>query len=138
WRHPPAARKRMDRTLRNRRHVARQTILPADITRQTLPAGRTRPHEAVDPCGDGAAEIEGGVNMKTAYAALLRLYPETWRGVFGREMTVVFDEAQTYFRTRGSRDYCLFLLAELGGLLRGAFFTWGEEYMLRARRKFLF
>ena len=41
--------------------------------------------------------------MKTAYAALLRLYPETWREVFGREMTVVFDEAQTDFAKSGYR-----------------------------------
>jgi hypothetical protein len=73
--------------------------------------------------------------MRTAYAALLRLYPATWREVFGREMTAVFDEAQADSRARGLSDYFLFLLAELGGLLRGAFFTWGEEYMLRARRK---
>jgi hypothetical protein len=76
--------------------------------------------------------------MRTAYAALLHLYPGTWREVFGREMTAVFDEAQADSRARGFRDYLLFLLAEAGGLLRGAFFTWGEEYMLRARRKFLF
>jgi hypothetical protein len=76
--------------------------------------------------------------MRTAYAALLRLYPETWREVFGREMTAVFDEAQADSRARGHRDYCLFLLGEFGGLLRGAFFTWGGEYMLRARRKLLF
>jgi hypothetical protein len=73
--------------------------------------------------------------MRTAYAALLRLYPAAWREVFGNEMTAVFDEAQADSRSRGRADYCLFLLAELGGLLRGAFFSWGEEYMLRARRK---
>jgi len=76
--------------------------------------------------------------MRTAYAALLRLYPETWREIFGREMTAVFDEAQADSRARGIRDYCLFLPGELGGLLRGAFFAWGEEYMLRTRQKFLF
>jgi hypothetical protein len=75
--------------------------------------------------------------MRLAYAALLRLYPATWREVFGREMTAVFDEAQADCRARGLAGYCLFLLAELGGLLRGAFFSWGEEYMLRVRRKLL-
>jgi hypothetical protein len=75
--------------------------------------------------------------MRTAYAALLRLYPATWREVFGLEMTAVFIEAEADSRARGMRDYFVFLLAELGGLLRGAFFTWSEEYMERARRKLL-
>ncbi|HVW09412.1 MAG TPA: hypothetical protein VHC90_12560 [Bryobacteraceae bacterium] len=73
--------------------------------------------------------------MRTAYAALLRLYPATWREVFGQEMTAVFEEVEADHRSRGFLDYCLFLIWELGGLLRGAFSTWGEEYMSRARRK---
>jgi hypothetical protein len=73
--------------------------------------------------------------MRTAYAALLRLYPATWREVFGQEMTAVFEDVEADHRSRGFVDYCLFLLTELGGLLRGAFSTWGDEYMARTRRK---
>ncbi|HVY94803.1 MAG TPA: hypothetical protein VHA14_18700 [Bryobacteraceae bacterium] len=75
------------------------------------------------------------MKMKTAYAALLRLYPATWREIFGQEMTAVFEEVEADRRSHGFLDYCVFLLVELSGLLRGAFSTWGDEYMARSRRK---
>ena len=75
--------------------------------------------------------------MRSAYSALLRLYPAPYREVFGGEMAAVFDEARAERRSHGLTDYMAFLVAELAGLLTGAFSTWGAEFVERSRQKLL-
>lgn len=71
--------------------------------------------------------------MRSAYMALLRLYPAPWRQEFGSEMAAVFEQAQADCRARGALDYCAFLFAELTGLIAGACSAWREGYLVRPR-----
>lgn len=73
--------------------------------------------------------------MKYAYATLLRLYPYSYRMVFGPEMTSVFEQATEEFQPRGAFSYARFLCTEFFGLFAGAFAIWTEDYMSRSRRR---
>jgi len=73
--------------------------------------------------------------MRYAYETLLRLYPDSYRAVFGQEMTAVFEEATGDYQPRGFLSYMGFLRAELFGLLSGAFAMWADEYLERSRRR---
>jgi hypothetical protein len=73
--------------------------------------------------------------MKYAYETLLRLYPDSYRLVFGQEMTSVFALATEELQPRGVLSYTRFLWMEFFGLIAGAFAMWTDEYMSRSRRK---
>jgi hypothetical protein len=73
--------------------------------------------------------------MRNAYEALLRLYPDSWRVVFGPEMASVFEQASGEYQPRGSLAYAAFLRTEFSGLIAGAFSAWTNEYMVRSRRR---
>jgi hypothetical protein len=66
---------------------------------------------------------------------LLRLYPTSYRGVFGREMLLVFQQAAGDHQPRGFLPYAAFLCAEFSCLIAGAFSMWTDEYLLRSRRQ---
>jgi hypothetical protein len=72
--------------------------------------------------------------MIYVYEILLRLYPLSYRQVFGNEMASVFKQSASDNRSRGALAYVLFLCTEYGGLIAGAFSLWGEEYMKRGIR----
>jgi len=74
--------------------------------------------------------------MIYAYEALLRLYPATFRNVFGREMAAVFSRAKSDQRSRGLFRYLAFVCAEFVGLFAGAFAMWSGEGLSRAHRRF--
>lgn len=76
--------------------------------------------------------------MRRAYEALLGMYPAFYREVFGHEMTAFFEQAQADRSSRGPFEYCTFLLAEMAGLIAGAFSAWSEEYISRPREKLVF
>ena len=59
--------------------------------------------------------------MRRTYETLLRLYPADWRGLFGREMARVFEEAAEDYRTRSAAARCGFFCSEFAGLISGAF-----------------
>jgi len=73
--------------------------------------------------------------MRYAYETLLRLYPNSWRLVFGQEMASVFEQATEDYQPRGLLAYLTFLCSEFNGLIAGAFFAWGDEYLSRSRRR---
>ena len=73
--------------------------------------------------------------MRYAYETLLRLYPDSYRMVFGQEMTLVFEQATEDYQPRGVLSYIAFLCTEFFSLIVGAFSMWIEEYMSRSRRK---
>lgn len=73
--------------------------------------------------------------MKYAYEALLRLYPESYRSVFAREMASVFEEAASDYKARGFSAYLEFIGAEFSGLVAGAFYASAGEYLARSRRR---
>lgn len=73
--------------------------------------------------------------MKTAYAALLRLYPAPFREVFAREMAEVFEEVRADRRARGFFEYFLFLFSEIAGTIGGAFRMWSARLVERSRRR---
>ena len=73
--------------------------------------------------------------MKYAYETLLRLYPDSYRVVFGPEMTSVFEQATEDLQSRGVFSYGRFLWTEFIGLIAGAFAMWTDDYMSRSRRK---
>lgn len=66
--------------------------------------------------------------MKQAYAALLWLYPASYRALFAREMVAVFEEARCERRPQGRAGYGLFLFAEFTSLGRGAGSEWLAEF----------
>jgi hypothetical protein len=70
--------------------------------------------------------------MKHAVVALLHLYPAAWRDAFAAEMAAVFEESSSDRRSHGLAAYCIFLITEVSGLLRGAAAAWGIG--LRHRR----
>lgn len=61
--------------------------------------------------------------MRYAYETLLRLYPDSYRVVFGPEMASVFEQATRDYRPRGFARYTGFLWNECFGLIAGAFFA---------------
>ena len=73
--------------------------------------------------------------MRYAYETLLRLYPNSYRAIFGKEMTSVFELATGDYRRHGLATYARFLCTELLGLLTGAFAMWTDEYISRSRRR---
>jgi hypothetical protein len=58
--------------------------------------------------------------MRYAYEALLWFYPNSYRGVFGREMAIVFEQAERDYHSRGFLAYCAFLGTEFAGLIAEA------------------
>lgn len=72
--------------------------------------------------------------MKHAVVALLRLYPAAWRDAFAEEMAAVLEESSSDRRSHGWAAYCIFLITELSGLLRGAATAWGIGF--RQKRPF--
>jgi hypothetical protein len=58
--------------------------------------------------------------MKRTFAALMKLYPPEYQGLFADEMASVFEDARRDWRARGWCAYVLFLAAELAGILHGA------------------
>jgi len=58
--------------------------------------------------------------MRTAYRALLRLYPHDFRVWFAAEMTTAFEARSAECRARGQAVFLRFAIAELIGLVKGA------------------
>lgn len=75
--------------------------------------------------------------MRVAYAALLRLYPAPFRDVFASEMAEVFDSVQADRRARGFFEFVSFILAEMAGVIGGAFWMWSAGMIGRSRRRFV-
>jgi hypothetical protein len=65
--------------------------------------------------------------MKYVYAALLRLYPSSYRAQFADEMAAVFEANRRDRLSDGSLQYAWFLMAEFAGLCRGAAVEWNVE-----------
>jgi hypothetical protein len=65
--------------------------------------------------------------MKYAYAALLRLYPGSYRTRFEDEMAAVFEAIRRDRLPCGSFRYAWFLIVEFVGLCRAAAAEWGVE-----------
>ena len=62
--------------------------------------------------------------MKRAYEALLRLYPYDYRALFAPEMSSAFEATANECRAQGGSIFVRFVLAELTGLVLGAWKEW--------------
>jgi hypothetical protein len=68
------------------------------------------------------------MELKRAYEILLRLYPADHRALFAAEMLTAFEEAVEERRERGWAVFARFALAELVGLVIGAWAEWGAKF----------
>ena len=64
------------------------------------------------------------MNIKRAYACLLRLYPRDHRAFFAAEMLATFEQAAKELRGNGWIAFISFIAAELIGLVTGVAAEW--------------
>lgn len=62
--------------------------------------------------------------MRRVYKTLLRLYPRDYTEVFAAEMSAVFEEVSEERRRQGTTIFLRFVVAELMGLVIGAWAEW--------------
>jgi hypothetical protein len=68
------------------------------------------------------------VNIKGAYAVLLRLYPADHRALFAAEMLATFNEAAEENQAHGRAAFIRFIVAELIGLVTGVSAEWVARF----------
>jgi hypothetical protein len=64
------------------------------------------------------------MNLTRPYSTLLRLYPRDYRALFAAEMLTAFEEADRERRPSGAAVKIRFAVAELLGLVLGAWAEW--------------